>query len=486
MGRATVSGVESMIIGAIAPDFHSSLEWLNSAPQSLREHRGRAVAIVFFSVGSAYCQNVLAELRQLQQKYADGLSVLGVHTPKFDAERDPKLVLKAINRLTVRFPVVQDANFVTWQHYGLSVWPTVILLDAEGKVVEAIVGDSPRERLDPLIEQVLERAGEADLRVYDAVAYASKQESGMPLAFPSGLAANDRHLYVSDTGHNRILECTHDGRILRQFGAGSAGFIDGGLADACFNLPRGLALWKDALYVADTGNHALRKISLMDGDVETLAGNGKAGLRPEDVVVDPRHTALNAPWSVASAFDKLYVAMAGWHQVWEYDLGRGSFRPLVGNGEMGMNDGDAMASVFAQPAGMALAQQTLFIADAASSSIRGVQLASGKVQTLVGVGLYEFGNLNGALRVARLQYPMAIALDPRTPQLWIADTYNSALKLLNPVTREVKSYDFNYRLHQPAALTVNRSSLWLANTDAHEVLRMDFDGGAPRRLSIGE
>jgi len=113
-------------------------------------------------------------------------------------------------------------------------------------------------------------------------------------------------------------------------------------------------------------------------------------------------------------------------------------------------------------------------------------LASGKVQTLVGVGLYEFGNLNGALRVARLQYPMAIALDPRTPQLWIADTYNSALKLLNPVTREVKSYDFNYRLHQPAALTVNRSSLWLANTDAHEVLRMDFDGGAPRRLSIGE
>ncbi len=475
-----------MIIGAIAPDFHSSLEWLNSAPQSLREHRGRAVAIVFFSVGSAYCQNVLAELRQLQQKYADGLSVLGVHTPKFDAERDPKLVLKAINRLTVRFPVVQDANFVTWQHYGLSVWPTVILLDAEGKVVEAIVGDSPRERLDPLIEQVLERAGEADLRVYDAVAYASKQESGMPLAFPSGLAANDRHLYVSDTGHNRILECTHDGRILRQFGAGSAGFIDGGLADACFNLPRGLALWKDALYVADTGNHALRKISLMDGDVETLAGNGKAGLRPEDVVVDPRHTALNAPWSVASAFDKLYVAMAGWHQVWEYDLGRGSFRPLVGNGEMGMNDGDAMASVFAQPAGMALAQQTLFIADAASSSIRGVQLASGKVQTLVGVGLYEFGNLNGALRVARLQYPMAIALDPRTPQLWIADTYNSALKLLNPVTREVKSYDFNFRLHQPAALNVNRSCLWLAKTDAHEVLRMDFVGGTPRRLSIGE
>jgi hypothetical protein len=115
-----------------------------------------------------------------------------------------------------------------------------------------------------------------------------------------------------------------------------------------------------------------------------------------------------------------------------------------------------------------------------------VQLGSGKVQTLVGAGLYEFGNTNGALRVARLQFPMAIALDPRTPQLWIADTYNSALKLLNPVSREVKTHDLIYRLHQPAALAVNRSSLWLANTDAHEVLRMDFDGSTPRRLAIGE
>jgi len=475
-----------MITGAFAPDFHSSLEWLNSAPQSLHEHRGRAVAVVFFSLGSAYCQNVLEELRQLQQKYADGLSVLGVHTPKFDAERDAKLVLKGINRLMVRFPVVNDPNFVTWQHYGISVWPSVILLDAEGKVDDMMVGDAIKDRLDARIERILDRAGEADLRVYDAVAYASKQESGLPLAFPSGLAANDRHLYVSDTGHNRILECTHDGRILRHFGSGSAGFIDGGLADACFNLPRGLALWKDALYVADTGNHALLKISLMDGDVETLAGNGKPGPRPEGDIVDPREIGLNAPWSVASAFDKLYVAMAGWHQIWEFDLGRGSFRPLVGNGEMGLSDGDALTSIFAQPAGMALAQQTLFVADAASSSIRGVQLGSGKVQTLVGAGLYEFGNTNGALRVARLQFPMAIALDPRTPQLWIADTYNSSLKLLNPVSREVKTHDLSYRLHQPAALTVNRTSLWLANTDAHEVLRMDFDGSTPRRLAIGE
>ena len=87
---------------------------------------------------------------------------------------------------------------------------------------------------------------------------------------------------------------------------------------------------------------------------------------------------------------------------------------------------------------------------------------------------------------ARLQYPLALALDPRAPQVWIGDTYNSVLKILNPISREVKTQNIGYRLHQPAALAVNRSSLFLANTDAHEVLRIDFDSQLPRRLSIGE
>jgi sugar lactone lactonase YvrE len=308
----------------------------------------------------------------------------------------------------------------------------------------------------------------------------------LPLAFPSGLAASERHLYVADSGHNRILECTLDGRILRQFGSGSSGFIDGGSAEASFLAPRGLALWKDALYVADTGNHALRRISLHDGDVDTLCGTGKAGLRPDGSPADASHTALNAPWSVATAFDKLYISMAGWNQIWEYDLGRRSLAPLVGSGTSGLSDGEALNCHFAQPAGLALAQQTLFVADSGSSAVRGIQLATGKVQTLMGSGLYEFGNVDGPLAQARLQLPLALALDPRAPQLWIADTYNSTLRLLNPIGRELKTLNLGYRLHQPAALAVNRSSLFIANTDAHEVLRVDFDSQLPRRLAIGE
>lgn len=475
-----------MVPGARAPEFHIALEWVNAPPQRLAELKGRAVLLYFFHVGSAWCQNALEDMRLLQNQFSDGLTVLGLHCPKFDAERDPRILLKALNRLFVRFPVAQDPDFISWQHFGVEAWPTAVLIDTEGRIVERLVGEPLRERLQPVIDRVLQEAGESDTRVYEAVSSVSRPEPRLPLAFPSGLAASERHLYVADTGHNRVLECTLDGRILRQFGSGSGGFIDGGSAEASFLAPRGLALWKDALYVADTGNHALRRISLLDGDVDTLAGTGRVGARPDAAPGDPATCALNAPWSLATAFDKLYVSMAGWNQIWEYDLGRRSLGPLAGSGALALGDGEQRAAHFAQPAGLALAQNTLFVSDSASSAIRGIQLATGKVQTLMGSGLYEFGDVDGPLGQARLQYPLAIVLDPRAPQLWIADTYNSALKLLAPTTRQVTAQNIGYRLHQPTALAVNRSSLFLANTDAHEILRIDFDSQLPRRLSIGE
>jgi len=475
-----------MVSGAPAPEFHLSMEWVNAPPQRLAELKGRAVLLFFFHAGSAWCQSALEEMRALQNRYSDGLSVLGIHCPKFDAERDPKILLKALNRLFVRFPVAQDADFVCWQHYGISAWPTAVLIDTSGRVVETLAGEPMRESLERAIGALLEQAGEADTRVYEAASAVSRPEPRLPLAFPSGLAASERHIYVADTGHNRILECTLDGRILRQFGSGSSGFVDGGSAEASFLAPRGLALWKDALYVADTGNHAVRRISLLDGDVDTLAGTGRAGPQPQAAVSDASALALNAPWALATAFDKLFVSMAGWNQIWEYDLGRRSLSPLAGSGQLALGDGESLNSHFSQPAGLALAQQTLFVADSGTSSVRGIHLASSKVQTLMGAGAYEFGNVDGPLAQARLQYPLALALDPRAPQLWIADTYNCVLKLLNPITRELKTQNIGYRLHQPAALAVNRSSLFLANTDAHEVLRIDFDSQLPRRLSIGE
>jgi hypothetical protein len=470
----------------LAPELSGKLEWINAPAISLPALRGRVVLLAFWHAGSAYSLNLLDDLRALQGKHADGVSVLGIHTPKFDAERDVRVVQKAINRGFVRFPVANDPAFEAWQHFGVRAWPSVVVLDTAGHLVEVASGDMNREALDGLVTQLLDDAAARHERVFDVMQPVLRPESRLPLSFPSGLAATQNHLYLADTGHNRILELNHAGRILRQFGSGNADFLDGSSGQCSFRSPRGLVVLKDFLYVADTGNHALRRVRLLDGDVDTLAGNGKPGLPGGPMSGNAGDMPLNAPWDVTGALDRLYLAMAGWQQVWEFDLGKRVLRPVAGSGRMSLNDGIGNGASFAQPAALVQVQQTLYVADSAASAIRGLHLANGGVQTLVGHSSFEFGDQDGTRSAARLQYPLALALDPRSPLLWIADTYNHSIKMLRLGGGDLRRFEVDYRLHEPSALAAAPGVLFVANTSAHELLRIDLDAGTVRRLPVGE
>ena len=470
----------------LAPELSSNLEWINAPATTLGKQRGRVVLLGFWHAGSVYCQNLLDDLRFVQGRHADGVSVLGIHTPKFDAERSSRLVHKALNRLGVRFPVANDPAFEVWQHYGVRAWPSVAVLDTTGHLVAINSGDMIRESLDGLVTQLLNEAGERRDRVFETAQPVLKPEPRLPLCFPGGLTVTQNHLYISDTGHHRILECNLEGRILRQFGSGNPGFLDGSAGECSFQSPRGLAVMKDFLFVADTGNHSVRRIRLLDGDVDTLAGCGRAGLPTAATSDNPPEMSLNAPWDVAGAFDRLYIAMAGWHQVWEFDLGKRHLRPVAGSGRMGLTDGIGNSAAFAQPAALALVQQTLYVADSGASAIRGLHLVNGGVQTLVGHGAFEFGDQDGTRSAARLQYPLALALDPRSPLLWIADTYNDSLKMLRLGGGDLRRFEIDYRLHEPTALAATPGALFVANSSAHEVIRVDLDANTVRRLPVGE
>ena len=195
---------------------------------------------------------------------------------------------------------------------------------------------------------------------------------------------------------------------------------------------------------------------------------------------------MNSPWNVVGNFDRLFIAMAAMHQVWEFDLTRRSMRPIAGSGRLGLVDGTGLGATLAQPAGLAMVQQTLYVADSAASAIRSVHLGNGSVQTLVGHGLYDFGDQDGTRSAARLQYPLSIALDPRSPLLWIADTYNDSLRVLRLGGGDLRRFEIDYRLQEPAAIATSPGALWIANKCAHEVLRVDLESRTVRRLSVGE
>ncbi|HMB57311.1 MAG TPA: hypothetical protein VKM35_08900 [Arenimonas sp.] len=467
-----------------APALHESLNWLNADAQTISAQRGRVLALVFWNASSAYSQNLIDEILRLKLRHPVGLAVLGIHQPKFDAEIDGRTVHKALNRIGVNFPVANDRSWVAWQHYGIVSWPSVALIDPSGMLREIFSGDDQGPALDAAIANMIEEFGASTMPAPNL--RLSGNEAISPLLFPSGLVATENHLYVADSGHHRILECTHEGRVLREFGNGHADLVDGPPGEAAFRNPRGMCILRDYLYVADTGNHALRRIHLIDGQVHTLIGNGRPGVPREGGITAPSECLLNQPSDVVASNDRLYIAMTGCNQIWEFDLGGSRLRFVAGTGELGIADGPGRNALFAQPVSLALVQQTLYVADAASSAVRTIQLQQSAVQTLVGQGLYEFGEQDGQRREARLQFPQALALDPNSPVLWVADTYNGCLRKLRLGGGEMSSHALPQPISQPVALAMAQNSLWIADAATHEVLRHDLLTGLLTHIRVAE
>jgi len=469
-----------------APELPAALEWINTdAPPTLEALRGRVTLLSFWTFDCVNCSNLLPDLRYLENKYHDGVSVIGVHTPKYDYQRQGAAVLKAVNRGHIRHPVANDPHYLTWQSYGVQSWPTLAVIDAQGQLAALLPGEGRRQEADTLIAQLLDEAAAKDLRVYESAANASRPEARMPLQFPGKVLATDTGVWIADTAHNRILECSHEGRILRQFGSGNPGYWDGRNQDAGFCDPQGLTILKDALYVADTGNHAVRRIRLLNGEVETVAGTGTIGHDLPNDYHEPTHFAMSAPMDVAGLGDKLYIAVSGQHQLWQLDLGRGKLSVLAGSGQLGLSDGEGLTAAFAQPSSLSLIGQQLVVADAASSAVRLVRLLDNRVTTLLGTGLYDFGDVNGKRDVARLQNPLAVCADARG-LVFVADSYNGRIKALNLRSGEVRALNLPYRFNEPAGLSLAAGALWIANTNAHEIVRVDLASGQVRSITIGD
>jgi thiol-disulfide isomerase/thioredoxin len=475
---------------AVAPiylhDLPSDLEWVNSNPVPLSALRGRVSLFHFWAGSSIHCQQALAEIKSLEGKFIEGFCVIGVHTPKHNYESSAAVVLKTINRWFIRHPVINDPQWRLWRRFAVPAWPTSVLLDAEGKLVGMYVGEGQKAALEAKITALIGDAAAKGIRSLEPALIAKKPEARTFLQFPSKLCASAERLYIADTSHNRVLECSFAGRVTRIFGSGNAGFWDGAGAEAGMREPTGICIGKDMLFICDTGNHAIRRVRFLAGDqLDTIAGNGRQGnSAPED---GPSKTLMLAsPTDCVFHLDKLYVSLAGRHQVWAFDLLRNNASRVAGSGDEGVADGALMAANFAQPSALALGKEFLYVLDSASSALRQVRLNDLVVSTLIGEGLYDCGDSDGPGSLAKLQHPTAACFDHQRNVLWIADSYNNKIKVFSPGKNEVKTLNVNYKLQEPAGLTLADNALWIANQNAHELLRLDLKSGKLTRVPVGE
>lgn len=472
-----------MPISVLLPELPDSLQWLNATPAQLRDLRGRAVLLAFVSASSAWCWQALNLASQWQVRFPGRLQVLAINLPRFDFERDAQSAFALWRRQNIALPLAHDNDWVAWQRFGIEAWPTLLLLDADGKLHAQAVGQDGLADLEKRLIRLCD-ALPAQLDDNPKSLLKPIREPQQALRFPTALAANEERLFIADTGHHRVLECTLAGRVLRTFGMGTPDFIDGEGDQAGFRSPQGLALSREWLYVADAGNHALRRISLRTGSVDTLVGSGRCGAPVEGKVASPREVSLSQPQGVYANDNEVIVALAGDNRLWSYDLMQHVFACRAGSGELEAKDGSSRRAAFAQPMALAAQPPTLYVADGLGSSLRTMHLRNELVNTVIGGnGAWDSGDADGDRAAAKMQFPLALAIG--AGKLWIADAGNGRVRSLRLGGGEIDTVKLP-GLSGVAGLAFAGGKLFLSEADLHRIRRYDPASATLEQVDIVE
>ncbi|WP_329590961.1 thioredoxin-like domain-containing protein [Streptomyces sp. NBC_01369] len=469
-----------------APELVGKGGWLNTGDQqyTLADLRGRIVVLDFWTFCCVNCLHVLDELRELEEKHRDTLVIIGVHSPKFVHEAEHQAVVDAVERYEVHHPVLDDPELATWKQYAVRAWPTLVVIDPEGYVVAQHAGEGHAHAIAKLVEELeAEHAAKGTLRRGDGP-YVAPEPVATHLRFPGkALLLPDGGFLVSDTTRHRLVEIESDGETVRRhIGAGERGFGDGGPEEARFSEPQGLAVLPDGrIAVADTVNHAIRAFDPATGETTTLAGTGRQWWQGSPTSGPAREVDLSSPWDVAWFADRLWIAMAGVHQLWTYDPATQTVRVAAGTTNEGLVDGPADEAWFAQPSGLATSAdgERLWVADSETSAVRHVERdgTGFAVRTAVGTGLFDFGHRDGAAGQALFQHPLGVTALP-DGSVAVCDTYNHALRRYDPASGEVTTLATDLR--EPSDAVLVDGDLVVVESARHRLTRLRLPEEAVR------
>eukprot|EP00057_Strongylocentrotus_purpuratus_P034592 XP_795849.1 PREDICTED: NHL repeat-containing protein 2 [Strongylocentrotus purpuratus] len=506
----------------------AGLEWFNtSGPLSFKSNlQGKLVVLDFFTYCCINCMHILPDLEALEEKYSveDGVVVVGVHSAKFENEKVSANIKNAILRYNIHHPVVNDPDAVMWNDLNIQCWPTLLIVGPSGEPILSIIGEGHRDILFEVVQLSLDhfksKLSPHSLPVVDL----KDSLVDSPLLYPGKVTTNPEGtlLAVSDTGHNRVIIVALDGVVQHCIGGPETGFNDGLYREARFHSPQGLCWAQDVIYVADTENHAIRKIDLKEQCVTTIAGTGEqgvdwygAGRGTEQVISSPWDVVLGPPNE-----DVLFIAMAGTHQLWGLFLSDGHWLKAVshdagicmnyaGSGkEENRNNSYPRKAGFAQPSGLALAPQEpfncMFVADSESSSIRRVSFKDGAVKNVVGgemdpMNLFAYGDSDGKGLEAKLQHPLGVAWD-HSKLLFVADSYNHKIKMIDPEERYCATYAgtgepgkggddehiLKAQFNEPGGLAISPCGckIYVADTNNHTIRCIDIKTSTVTELKV--
>ncbi|WP_128976058.1 thioredoxin-like domain-containing protein [Streptomyces roseicoloratus] len=451
-----------------APELIGKGGWLNTGGKdlTLADLRGKCVVVDFWTFCCINCLHVLDELRELEEKHRDTLVIVGVHSPKFVHEAEHQAVVDAVERYEVHHPVLDDPELATWKQYAVRAWPTLVVIDPEGYVVAQHAGEGHANAIRALVEELeAEHEAKGTLRRGDGP-YVPPEPVATDLRFPGkAVLLPSGNLLVSDTTRHQLVELEPDGEtVVRRIGA----------EGEVFREPQGLAVLPDGkVVVADTVHHALGLFDPATGTVERIAGTGRQWWQGSPTSGPALDVDLSSPWDVAWWQGKVWIAMAGVHQIWTYDPETRTVEVAAGTTNEGLVDGPAAEAWFAQPSGLAATADRLWVADSETSALRWIERDGDGdgyvVRTAVGTGLFDFGHRDGAADQALLQHPLGVTALP-DGSVAVSDTYNHALRRFDPASGEVTTLATDLR--EPSDAVVVGEDVVVVESARHRLTRL--------------
>ena len=467
--------------------------WLNTGGRSidLADLRGRVVVLDFWTFCCVNCLHVLDELRPVEARFPDALTIIGVHSPKFEHEADPDALAAAVERYAVHHPVLDDPELTTWRAYTARAWPTLVVVDPEGYVVASMSGEGHGPGLAALVAELIEEhTAKGTLQPGDDP-YVPPPAADTTLRFPGkAVALPDGSVVVSDTSNHQVVHLESDLETERARWGGPDDFSE----------PQGVLLVTPEvadrigfdLVVADSVNHQLKGIRISDNTIHVVAGTGEQ-LRERTGGGPALEQALSTPWDLAWFEDRVVIAMAGTHQLWAWTPGEtlagGAVEVLGGTTNEGLRDGPVEDAWFAQPSGLATSADgtRLWVADSETSALRSLHRASGSqrlvVESHIGTGLFDFGHRDGDAAEALLQHPLGVTVLP-DGSVAVSDTYNGAIRRYDPATGQVST--LTQGLAEPSDAVVEtdpdtgETRLVVVESAAHRLIRVALPEDAQR------
>ncbi len=436
---------------------------LNTKSQlKVSDLQGKIVLIDFWTYGCINCQQVLPDLDYLEKKYPSELVVLGVHSAKFDNEKGSFEIKKAIARYGINHPVINDSEFKIWNAFGVEAWPTLVIINPEGKAIKSYSGEGHRADLD---RDILALTKEFKGKISSNKIALAVEDHKMVFKFPSkisevqkfsadGLPSRDVY-FLTDSSHHQIVGLEKNGKEFLRIGNGKVGFTDNTLSR-----PQGVAFKDGLLYIADTANNALRTYDFKSKKIVTIGGDGSRG------------SVWASPWDlVFTSKDDLTIAMAGTHQLIGFNVLTKKTYVVAGSGAESINDGPLPGNSLSQPSGLSLVGDKLYFVDAETSSLRVLQ--DGKITTLIGTGLFDFGFKDGDKKTALMQH--TIGVYATADKVYLADTYNHAVRIYDVKSGKLTTLAKGFK--EPNDLLVSDGKLIVVNTGEHALKKVDLKTG---------